>query len=69
MVGQERDRNGAAGLWSVSLEEGHFDPSTSSGLPLSAGPALEKLLRFGDEETCSHVAGSALRFSVYSQAS
>ena len=69
MVGQARDRNGAAGWWSVSLEEGPFDPSSSSGLPLSAGPALEKLLRFGDEETRSHMAGLALRFSVSPQAS
>ena len=49
MEGRERDRNGAAGRWSVSLEEGPFDPSTSSALRLSAGPAVEKLLRFGDK--------------------
>ena len=43
--------------------------STSSELPLSTGPALEKLLRFGDEETRTHTAGLALQFSVYPQAS
>ena len=39
------------GLWdgSVSLEEGPFDPSASWVLRFSAGPAVEKLLRFGDK--------------------
>ena len=69
MEGRERDRNGAAGRWSVSLEEGPFDPSTSSALRLSAGPAVEKLLRFGDKRTLTHMAGLALQFSVYPLAS
>ena len=70
MVGRAGARDGASGWWSVSLEQGPFDlSSSSSGLPVSAGPALKQLLRFGDEETGTHMAGLALRFSVYPPAS
>ena len=50
-----------------SLEEGPFDPNTSSALGLSTGPAIEKLLRFQGKRRCAVTWwGGSLVFSLSS---